>query len=481
MASAATGDLPLHMISPAGLALVAGEGKWLLPPPHPNGYSHLELIDRTIVETVTTKHGRAIIQAPPRSGKSEITTRWGAAWMLGVHPDWRIILGTYAGNFAALWGRRVRDTLEECGKSLYGVRLRDDVSAANSWEIEVFRQGKWRVTGGGLHTVGAGGSVTGRGANVMLIDDPHKNAKEARSATMRESVWDWWTGTLRTRLEHPKSVLLIQTRWHHADLAGRLMKDDSEQWREIRLPALAESGDPLGRRPGTALWPSVQSVDELETTRKVSPYWFAAQYQQRPIPAEAGIFKEAHVRYYTVDVHGGQTFYVVGGNRWHHDDGVIITTVDLAISERDTADWNVAVTVWFHRKSETLLVLDVDRRRIEGAAHVEWLRQVWERWRPGFIGIEKVQFQAAVIKQAARAGLPARALKPDGDKVMRALPAAARMESGHLWFPAHAPWQADLVGELIEFPLGEHDDQVDALAYAVVESFGMGKARLKVY
>ncbi|MCC6419952.1 MAG: hypothetical protein IT429_17085 [Gemmataceae bacterium] len=267
-------DVARH--TPGGLAWHASRGRWVSPP-------HLTLLNRKLLDVAAGRCRRLVISMPPRHGKSELTSRYFPAWFLGSYPDRRVILTSYEANFAAGWGRKARDVLGATGH-LFGVKVSGASSAADRWEIEGRE--------GGMVTAGVGGPITGRGADVLIVDDPVKNAEEARSPTQREKAWDWFKSTAYTRLEPNGSVILIMTRWHRDDLAGRLLSQaadlDGYRWEVISLPALATESDPLGRQPGEALWPQRYPAERLEATRKdIEAFWWAALYQQDPT-AEGG-------------------------------------------------------------------------------------------------------------------------------------------------------------------------------------------------
>lgn len=232
---------------------------------------------------------------PPRHGKSELASHWFPVWFLNLFPQYNIILTSYEADYAARWGRKVRNTIQEHRSSLR-VRISEDSSASNRWET---------TAGGGMNTAGVGGPITGKGAHILIIDDPVKNREDAESRSMRERTWEWWQGTARERLEPmPQTpfgaVILIMTRWHQDDLAGRLLarrvdsKDEEKThipWHEFRLPALAEESDPLGRVVGAPLWPEKYCLEALCNIRdEIGPYNWASEYQQRPIPREGNLF-----------------------------------------------------------------------------------------------------------------------------------------------------------------------------------------------
>jgi hypothetical protein len=309
---------------------------------------------------------------PPRHGKSELVSRYFPAWYLGTFPDRRVILAGYEADFAAGWGGKARDLLDQHGAA-FGVRVRAESSARHRWDI----------TGhsGGMLTAGVGGPLTGRGADVLIIDDPIKNAEEAHSATYRERAWDWYRSVAYTRLEPRGGVILIATRWHDDDLVGRVLQAEPDRWRVLSLPAVAEEADPLGRRAGEALWPVRYPISALEATRRVvGEYWWSAQYQQRPSPAGGGIFKRSWFRSFR-DL----------GEAYQLDDALLpkdrcrrFCTVDLAVSTSTRADYTVIAT-WAVTPTNDLLLIDLVRSRFEAPDILPALRRVYDRYHPGQI------------------------------------------------------------------------------------------------
>jgi predicted phage terminase large subunit-like protein len=312
-------------------------------------------------------------------------------------------------------------------------------------------------------SAGVGGPLTGSGADILIIDDPIKNAEDAHSSVQRERLWDWYQSVAYPRLEPGGSVIIVMTRWHEDDLIGRLQTEQPDDWRIISFPAIAEPSDPLGRAVGEALWPERYSIEDLETTRRsVGSYWWSSQYQQRPAPAGGGLFKREWFRTYS-DI--GRA-YRLGDSTVEKARCRRFSTVDLAVSTRTTADYTVIAT-WAVTPKNDLLLIDLDRRRLEAPDIVPALRAAFDRHRPMFIGIERTGFQLGIVQEARRSGLPIRELTADADKVSRAYPAAARMEGGQVAWPVKASWRPDLEAELVGFPNGRHDDIVDTLSYAV--------------
>lgn len=410
---------------------------------------------------------------PPRHGKSELISKYFPAWYLGIFPDKRIILASYEADFAATWGRKARDLLEEHGPSLFGVTVSEASSAANRWDI--------KGHDGGMATAGVRGPITGKGANVAIIDDPVKNDQEAMSKTYRDAAWEWYKATFSTRIQNDGAIILVMTRWHEDDLAGRLIKAQEEggdRWEMVKLPALAEGNDPLGRAPGEALCPELFTKETLEATaRRLGPFWWAALYQQRPQPAEGTIFKREWFRYFVEE----PEFYVLSRDSGEHRVRKVecwkLQTVDLAASLKDTADFFVIAT-WAVTPERDLLLLDVLRTRVEGPDQKRLLRDAYIRHRPAAQGIEQVGYQLTLIQELVREGLPVRPLVADRDKVARALPIAARYEAGAVFHRRGASWLADYEEELLQFPKGSHDDQVDTAGYAgIILANGGGPQR----
>lgn len=257
--------------SPALLANRLTAGRFTLP-------THLRVLGRKLVDVARGRCPRLVVEMPPRHAKSTLCSHWFPVWYLSLFPQNRVILTSYEAGFAASWGRKVRNSIVEHAESL-GVGIADDSAAADDWATD---------EGGGMVTAGVGGPITGRGADVFIVDDPVKNAEEANSQTIRDKTWDWWLSTARTRLEPGAAALAVMTRWHEDDLVGRILAGADEDpdgipWEVLRLPALAEHADPLGRKPGEALWPARYDEKAMgQIRRDVGDYVWDALFQQKP-------------------------------------------------------------------------------------------------------------------------------------------------------------------------------------------------------
>lgn len=455
--------------SPAGFAWVASEGAWIVAP-------HLRILSEKIVDVCSGRCPRLIVTMPPRHGKSELISKYTPAWFLGNFPDKKVMLASYADTFASQWGRKSRELLDEWGPKLWGVRLSAESKGGQQWEVATKRGGKRAE--GVMVTAGVGGGLTGKGAHLLIIDDPVKNAEEAQSERIREAHHDWWKSTARTRLQKGAGVILVMTRWHEDDLAGRLLMDmaeDGDQWEVLNLPAYAEVEDGevdlMGRTKGEVLWPSMFDKEWMQATaRAMGTYWFTAMYQQRPAPADGMLFKRWNFRYY--EKHEGTNLVTI-----HKDSGPYIfdtaygtkfTTVDVAASEKEQADYSVAAT-WVVTVDRDLLLWDLERVKFEGPDLMPWLRRIYYEQRPAVIGVERLGYGLAVIQELLRDGLPIVRLEPDKDKVSRALPACARYEEHRVFHPRGVSWMDDFESELLVFPNGAHDDQVDVVGYAAIQ------------
>lgn len=241
---------------------------------------HLELLCKKLEQIEQGELKRLMVFMPPRHGKSEVVSKKFPAWYLGRNPDNEIIISSYSADLAYDFSRLARNTLKDYGH-IFDVELAKDSSAVGKWGIEGHR--------GGLTAAGVGGPITGRGANVFIIDDPTKNWEEARSETIRDKIWNWYQTVARTRLAPNGAIVLVMTRWHEDDLAGRLLKQEKEKWEIINFPAIAEENDILGRKSGEALWPERYNIDELNDIKStmLKRLWLAL-YQQKPRKDEEG-------------------------------------------------------------------------------------------------------------------------------------------------------------------------------------------------
>lgn len=424
--------------------------------------SALEAIDQALVDLIDTPDGRLIISMPPQEGKTDRIRRF-VEWVLRDAADTRVVIASNAETLARRMGRQIRDDITS-HKSL-GLRLRRDVSAQAEFQILGRR--------GGVYAVGIGGSLTGRPCDLMVIDDPIKDRKQADSEVHRQMVWDWWTDVASTRLAPGASVVLVLTRWHADDLAGRLVAaEDGARWKVLNIPAEADHDpakgeqDLLGREVGEFMASARGRTLVQWAAIKVqagSRTWNAL-YQGRPSPAEGGILKRGWWQSYDVPMWLERD----DGTRvvTHYDE--ILTSWDMAFKDTDSSDFVVG-QVWMRRGADGYL-LDQVRGRMDFVETCRQFRVLAARWPQAFHLVEDKANGTAVINSLRR--IPSRGIipeEPHGSKEARASAIAPLVEAGNVWLPSPelAPWVGDLIDEAASFPTGQHDDQVDALSQAL--------------
>jgi len=457
---------------------------------HPHylpGWVHADIcerLERFLVAVIAGESPRLMLLVPPRGGKSEISSVRFPAWALGQYPHLEVMNIGYNLDLPLEFSRQVRDQLND---KLYqqvfpDSRLNKKNSAAESWKT---------TQRGGLTVAGVGGPIVGKGAHILIVDDPIKNMEEADSFTIREKLEQWFFSTAYSRLAPGGGVLIIQTWWHFDDLAGRLLQHmedlKGDTYEVIRYPAIAEEfeyrdvdtreiiresdeiedaidlGLELLRKPGEALHPERYSITELERIRSVQPerIWNAL-YQQSPVPDTGSYFTEDQILIAnTLPDPVGRT---------------IITTWDFAIGIKQHNDWTVGVTTMMD-ESRRQYICEVKRFRGKTFEIVRNMCDTAERWShlagSYTVGVEDGQIWKALQDsyelECNERDLSKRVteLKPLSDKAVRARPLQGRMEKGLIYFPQGATWFNAARKELLQFPAGAHDDFVDALAWNV--------------
>lgn len=423
---------------------------------------HLRLINRALMDVARYLHtdgregiGRLIIEAPPRHGKSLSTARLFPAWVLGRLPDLRVILASYGAQLSEKHSRYVRNLIASpvYRRVFPSVRLSADSKAVDAWDLAAPHEG-------GLHAVGKGGALTGFGGHLIITDDLTKSRAEAESELQREADWDWFTDDLLTRQEPHAAHIAIGTRYHLDDVLGRILLNDGDAYTVLRLPALAEGDDLLGRREGEALWAERFPASVIERQRAImGEYSFAALYQQKPVPMSGGLFKRDQltlIDHVPADLVGAVRFW------------------DTAMSSKTTADYTVGVLLGMTERGR-YVVLDVSRFRKEwGEVQPEIVRVAQNDGAQIPIGIEEVAYMSRAVQELLIDGRMHRysvtGVKPDKDKLTRARAFEARVNAG-LVDVYRGAWSGSYIDELCSFPFAAHDDQVDATtgAYLMLE------------
>lgn len=417
----------------------------------------LQLLDRELVDCLDGDNERLMFFMPPQEGKSQRVSRRTPLWLLAHDPTLRIAIVSYELETATRWGREVKRDIEMHPE--LGIALRKDSQAAGRWETE---------QGGGLYCVGVAGALTGRPVDVLIIDDPLKDRAAAESKVMRDRCWDFWENVAKVRLSSRGRVVLILTRWHNDDLAGRLERNEPGEWRIVRVPAIAEDGsDALGREPGEELVSAQNRKPGYfhKLSSSLSQYVWLSLFQQRPTAAEGGIFKRGDWRFWQPGADG--KVLVVDGHPFPLIDCMRFVTIDLAASLRTSADYTVAAA-WAIPPTGDLVLLDRRRARVPEMDHAEFIAPLRQRWLSPYdvVHVESRILGSTLVYALGRAGVPTAELKADSDKLTRALPYAGLVRQHRVWLPAEAAWLDEWLDEHADFPNATHDDQVDVGAYA---------------
>lgn len=434
----------------------------------------LQAIDAALVDLADAPDdlGRQMIFMAPQEGKSSRTSCWFPLWMLAQDPSLRIAIVSYSATKAERWGRWLRRMIEAHGHK-WQLELRSDSRAVDRFET---------TAGGQVVSVGVGGGLTGEQVDLMVIDDPVRGRAEAESPTYREAAWDWWESVGSTRLSARGKVVLMMTRWHADDLAGRLLAGEANTWKVLRIPAVRDPGQPLVR--GTDGASVYDPTGELISVQRRRPgYYRALQkvrslyvwnsiYMQTPVAAKGNLFHRDDFRFWHRMAADMSHHDPTGGARVNIDGQVLFVgdmtrfiTMDLAASTKTSADWTVAA-VWGIGLSGELFLLDRKRERIGESAHWDLVRPLCQRWACPQVYVEKGFIGSTLVIDATRAGIRVAPVTPDKDKVTRAIPATQRLASHTVYFPADVDWLDEWLDELASFPTGAHDDQVDTFAYA---------------
>ena len=398
-----------------------------------------------------------ILCVPPRHGKTELATKKFAAWVLGRHPKWKLAVASYSSDMAEDFGSSTRDTIQSPAfqKVFPDVELTRGGTAKDRIET---------TKGGMLVAVGRGGALTGRGANLAIVDDPFKDFEEARSQATRDIAWNWFTKVLMTRRMGKKLVLIIMTRWHEDDIVGRLTDETNPHYKPnvaktfkiIKLPAIAGDDDPLGRAPGEALWPEEFDLEFLNMQQELDPSGFAAMYQQEPSVEDGDLFKREDIRYYDETAPPA--------------DLRIYAASDHAVSTKQKNDKTCMLIVGIDRFGR-IYVLDCYWRKVKPDVAVEAMLDMADLRKPmvWWAGSDHITKSIGPFlhkrMQERNVFFPLREMTPIGDKVQGAQAIAARVAMGYVYFPRSAPWVEAAINQLLSFgPMSSKDDFVDALA-----------------
>jgi predicted phage terminase large subunit-like protein len=412
---------------------------------------------------------RLQVSMPPRHGKTKLSSHMFPAWYVGRHPEKSIIVATYSEKFAWDHGRAVRDIIEN---PLYRQIFPATCLKAGSASMDRLETEQ----GGILFFLGRGSGVTGRGADVILLDDPTKDRKEADSPTIREDLWKWYTQVLQTRLmTKGGAIILIQTRWTEDDMVGRLTdpmnpcysESEAKKWRVIDMPAIAGPKDVLGRKEGQALWPERFDREYLDNLRETDIRGFQALYQGKPTPDEGSFFKAVSLRTYdrmrVLPPKEKLRFYGAS---------------DHAVSLEQGRDKTCLMIIGVDDRDDIWVQPDIFWQQADTNTVVERMVAMMEVYQPLFWWAEKGHISKSIGPFLRKRMLEKRVfvtldeITPVADKQTRAQSIQARMSMLKVSFPGFTRWWPEAHDQMLKFPQGVHDDFVDTLSL-----FGIGLYR----
>jgi predicted phage terminase large subunit-like protein len=406
---------------------------------------------------------RLIINMPPRHTKSEFASYLLPAWFLGKFPHKKVIQASNTGELAVGFGRKVRNLVDsEVYNNIFpNLALQADSKAAGRWNTS---------KGGDYFAIGVGGTVTGKGADVLIIDDPHSEQEAAQAASnpdIYDKVFEWYTSGPRQRLQPGGAIVVVMTRWAQRDLTGQVLKSaaqrSGEEWEVIEFPAILPSGNPL--------WPQFWSIEELSALREELPNakW-QAQYQQNPVGNESAIVKRDWWKW------------------WEKDDppvcDYILQSWDTAFEKTQRADYSAGTTWGIFACEEdnfapNIILLNTYKKRVEFPELKRDVMREYNEYEPDSLIVEKKASGAPLIYDLRAMGIPVQEYTPGKgqDKIARLNSVSDIIASGKVWVP-QTRWAEELVDEVAAFPSGEHDDLVDATTLALMRFRQGGFLRL---
>ena len=412
--------------------------------------SHHRHIAKKFNDLANGKINRLIVNMPPRHTKSEFASFLLPAWMVGRNPKLKIIQATHTGELAIRFGRKAKTLIDSDDyRKIFDTRLREDSQAAGRWET---------AQGGEYFAAGVGGAITGRGADLLIIDDPHAE-QDALSATAMESAYDWYTSGPRQRLQPGGKIVCVMTRWSTKDLTGKLLahqkETKSDKWHVVEFPAILEDDD-----PPVPVWPEYWKLEELESVKATLPVGkWNAQWMQNPTSEEGAILKREWWRKYDrEDIPA-----------LHH----VIQSYDTAFLKKETADYS-AITTWgiFYPDEDSganLILLDAIKGRYEFPELRRLALEQYKYWNPETVIVEAKASGLPLTHELRQMDIPVINFTPSkgNDKHVRVNTCAPLFESGMIWAPDQK-FAQEVIEECAAFPFGDHDDLVDSTTQAIM-------------
>ena len=413
--------------------------------------SHHKIIAKKFNDMAQGKIKRLIVNMPPRHTKSEFASSLLPAWMIGRNPKLKIIQTTHTGELAIRFGRKAKTLMDSPEyKEIFETRLREDSQAAGRWET---------AQGGEYFAAGVGGAITGRGADLLIIDDPHSE-QDALNLTALERAYEWYTSGPRQRLQPGGQIVCVMTRWNTKDLTGMLMQAQKEakadQWELVEFPAIMPSGKPV--------WPEYWKLGELETVKaSLSLGKWNAQWMQNPTSEEGAIIKREWWK------------------KWEHDFMPklehVIQSYDTAFMKKETADYS-AITTWgvFNTEDsgQNAILLNAFKDRYEFPELRRKAQAEYQWWRPDIVLIEAKASGIPLTHELRQMDIPVINFTPSkgNDKHVRVNSIAPLFEAGKIWAPKHKQFAQEVIEECAAFPHGDNDDYVDSTTQAIMRLRG---------
>jgi predicted phage terminase large subunit-like protein len=427
-----------------------------------DGWVYADLCSRLrqfMLDVRAGKSPRLIVCLPPRMGKSQLSTIRFALWCLLNNPRWEIIVASYSAKLVNRFSRAARSLVESSPyvKALWPkAKLSDDHASIEEWRVEI--EGDPVYLGGGTYrAVGRGGSITGSGAHCLIMDDLIKDAQEADSHIVHQSIWDWYSSTARTRLSPGGGVLLVMTRWNVSDLVGRLLDEEkknpeADKWDLVNYQAIAEQNEKY-RKEGESLLPSRWSAEDfLKIKANTAPRWWDALYQQNPIIKGGNLFKEAYFRRYQSPPKD-------------FDHLIIVWDLRFGKSQKKSSSF---VCGWvIGMKGGQFFILDERRDRWSYAESREQVKAMAADWPTAMAKVVENKANGPALESDLEEHVSGIVLyDPRGDKYQRAERVLPLCMAGNVFLPADdvAPWVKEAITELTSFPSGANDDRVDCLS-----------------
>ena len=429
--------------------------------------THLKRLGSLLMQVETNEKNRIAVSMAPRMGKSQMISIYYPAWYLGKHPDHKVIVASHTADLAVVMARKVRNLINtpEYRSIFPNTSIASDAKAAAQWNT---------TKGGEYFAIGVGGALAGRGAHLIIADDPLSEQDiKAGNTTSLDTAYEWFSAGLRTRLMPEGKICVLHTRWHQRDLIGRLIKDSAlneggDKYETFEFPAILNENTENEK----SIWPEQWSLESLQQTRASMHHimwqWYA-QYQQNPTAAEAAIIKRDWIRWWEKENPPKIDF--------------IVQAFDTALTTKERSDFSVCHT-WGVFESEddgtqNVILLNKVKGKYEFPELKAMAHEQYKEWEPDSVIVEAKASGQPLIDEMRRSGIFVQDFSPGKgqDKIARLNAVADMFASGHVWFPENA-WASTTVEEILAFPAGEHDDEVDTMTLALMRIRKGGLLRL---